>query len=129
MTETSSSPTTSEYELDDDRVLWRRIPPHHFGVGDARPSSAAFEDHPNGSPMSVTASGCGASIDDALRGHDGFALFGFTVRQARELGWRIGPAADIETNPGHYEVAGPKTRSKRRSIAKVGNRVVPPSSA
>ena len=37
--------------------LWRRIPPWHLvkddNLGRVRPSSAAFDNHPNGSPMSV----------------------------------------------------------------------------
>ena len=43
--------------IPDDAELWRRIPPWHFfhdaNLGQIRPWSAAFEDHPNGSPMSV----------------------------------------------------------------------------
>jgi len=43
--------------IPDDAERWRRIPPWHFfhdeNLRQIRPSSAAFEDHPNGSPMSV----------------------------------------------------------------------------
>jgi hypothetical protein len=35
-------------------TLWRRIPPFHFffdeNLGRNRPSTAAFEDHPDGTP-------------------------------------------------------------------------------
>jgi hypothetical protein len=41
----------------DGAELWRRIPSWHFiydeNLGRMRPSTAAFEDHPNRSPMSV----------------------------------------------------------------------------
>jgi hypothetical protein len=43
--------------ISDETELWRRIPPWHFfhdeNLGRIRPSSAAFENHPDGSPMSV----------------------------------------------------------------------------
>jgi len=42
-------------DIPDDAELWRRIPPRHYPQGDGRtwPSSAAFEDPPNGTWMSV----------------------------------------------------------------------------
>jgi hypothetical protein len=47
--------------IPDDAELWRRIPPWHFvddeNLRQIRPSSAAFEDDPDGSPMSVILGG------------------------------------------------------------------------
>ena len=53
-----ASPTYEDDEsILDDADLWRRIPPWHIvndnNRGGKRISKAAFEDHPDGSPMSV----------------------------------------------------------------------------
>lgn len=79
-----------------DAELWRRIPPWHFvhdgNTGQIRPSSAAFEDHPNGSPMSVILAQEAGDPQHALAGHQGFALASITAALAREHG--LGMARD-----------------------------------
>ncbi len=119
--------------IGDDEPLWRRIPPTHF-VFDKnlqcwRPSSAAFEDHPNGSPMSVV---LGQEVLDASRtaesvlaGHDHFGLVSFTAGLAREKcqGIRRNP---LPKEPAHAEVVGRKTKSVRRALAKGSGWIVPP---
>jgi hypothetical protein len=78
--------------IPDDAELWRRIPPWHFvddgNLGQIRPSSAAFEDHPDGSPMSVLLAVEAGDPQRALAGHQGFALASITAALARGAGVR-----------------------------------------
>jgi len=67
--------------------LLRRIPPWYFikdeNSGQIRPSSAAFGNHPNGSPMSVILADllaqAGRDPEAALVGHEEFALASITA--------------------------------------------------
>ena len=81
------SPYRDDPTIANDAPLWRRIPPWHFvfdeNIGKWRPSSAAFDDHPDGSPMSavlgqqvINSGRTAASILDA---YEGFALAYFTA--------------------------------------------------
>jgi len=76
--------------IPDDAELWRRIPPWHFvhdeNWGQIHPSSAAFEDDPDGSPMSVVLGAEASDPQRALAGHQGFALASITAALARGLG-------------------------------------------
>src|SRR5438876_11908353 len=77
--------------IPDEAELWRRIPPWHFvkdeNLGQIRPSKAAFDNHPNGSPMSVVLADVvvetGRGPDAVLAGHRGFALAAITAGLAR----------------------------------------------
>ena len=76
--------------LDEDS-LWRRVPPCHFvpdhNEGVIRPSSAAFTDHQNGTPMSVSLAK--ETVEAAvLEGHPGFALAAFSADSSnRSIGF------------------------------------------
>src|SRR3989304_4967403 len=86
---------TDDPTISDSEELWRRVPRYHFvideNLGAMRPSSAAFSDSPDGSPMPV----CIASICEtpsvALGSYaaDGYALAGFLAGLARQLGQGI----------------------------------------
>lgn len=106
--------------IPDENPLWRRIPPWHLiqvGQGNYRPSSAAFGDHPDGSPMSVFVVGAESNIDASLLGHPGFGLVEFSTGLARQLqqGVRRVPLAH---HLDHGEVFGRKTTGVKRAFSR-----------
>jgi len=117
----------------DEAPLWRRIPPDWWvfdgNLGRVRPSSQAFSDHANGSPMSVVLGNEvlaeGRSSADVLAGHGGFCLASITAALAREKeqGIRRDPLPD---EPAHAEVFGRKRMSVKNAFAKQATWVVPP---
>ena len=118
--------------LDEDG-LWRRIPPRHLIFDEnlrcVRPTSAAFEDHPNGTPMSVllekTILREGRGPEDAVQRHEGFSLGAITAGLARECRQRV--ARDpLPDEPAHALVCGKKTKGVRRTFAKQVEWVIPP---
>jgi hypothetical protein len=119
--------------LDDAERLLRRIPPWHFvfdlNIGRWRPSSAAFEDDPGGSPMSVFLA---SLLDDErlpLEGHPGYGLAAFTTGLAHECGLAVLLDSLSDSHPAahaHALVIGPKTGSVRRRLARGSEWVVPP---
>lgn len=123
---------TDDPSIPDDALLWPRIPPWHFTFDQReqrwRPSSAAFEDDPDGDPMSVVIAAESPGTDAVLAGaqHAGFALVAVTARLARQQRQVIvrAPTAD---EPAHAYVVGLKTTSIRRSFARKAIWVVPPS--
>jgi hypothetical protein len=95
-------------------------PPWHFihdeNLGQIRPSSAAFEGHPNGSPMSVLLAAEAGNPQNALVGHQGFALASITAALAREQG--LGVARDPRPDePAHAMVFGKKNKRISRRLA------------
>lgn len=121
-------------QVADDQHLWRRIPRRHFVADDntktVRCSSAAFENHPDGSPMSVLwgelVLSSGRAREDILRAHEGFALASFTAGLARQNKQIVSPDA-IENEPAHYLVVGEKTKRVRRALSKNSIWEVPPT--
>jgi hypothetical protein len=117
----------------DEADLWRRIPPKHFvkddNLGQVRPSSAAFENHPNGSPMSVVLADAviasSRAPDAVLTGHEGFALAAITAGLARECEQGIA-REPLPDEPAHAVVFGKKTNSVKKRLAKGSRWVVPP---
>ncbi len=119
--------------IPDDAFLWRRIPQQHFvldaNLGRQRPSSAAFEDHPNGTPMSVMLAAevirTERGPEDVLAGHEGFALAEFRAGLARSL--NQGVARDpVPEEPAHAVVFGKKSGSVRKTLAKESEWVIAP---
>jgi hypothetical protein len=120
--------------IEDDEGLLRRIPPHHFffdkNLGRWRPSSAAFDDHPDGSPMSVHLVTVLARHNlvrsTVLIGHVDYALARITaalVRSNRQGIYRH-PLPD---DPAHAEVFGPKSEGVRKRLAKGADWEIPPN--
>jgi hypothetical protein len=121
---------TDDPTIPDDAELWRRIPPWHFvddgNLGQIRPSSAAFEDDPSGSPMSVILGGESGDLQRALAGHEGFALASITAALARGLG--LGVARDPRPDePAHAVVFGRKNKRISRRLAMGSRWIIPPS--
>lgn len=116
--------------IPDEAELWCRIPPRWFHhdelLGRVRPAKAAFDDAPDGSPMSVVIGAEARSPDSVLAGHSGFALASFTAGLARECGQRI-TRAPTPDEPAHALVSGRKTDGVRRRLARGSTWVVPPA--
>jgi hypothetical protein len=127
------SPYTDDRSIADVAQLWRRIPPRLFifdhNLNCYRPSSAAFDDHPNGSPMSVVLGddilAAGRIPESALAGCVGFALATFSAGLARSKGQGV-VRAPLPEEPSHAEVFGRKTDSVRRTLAKGSRWVIAP---
>jgi len=132
-----------EYQDDesipDDSLLLRRIlsdPNIHIvwddNLGCWRPSSAAFDNDRNGNPMSVVLSvelvRLNRSMESALRGHkDGYSLASVTAGFTRNLSQIQKIVKDpTPEEPAHGLVAGKKTQSVRRNLAKNSQWIVEP---
>lgn len=122
--------------VDDDVLLLRRIPVNPACVvrdenlGCYRPSSAAFENHSNGTPMSVvlsdTLDALGREHESALGEYvENFSLASFKASTARACDQGISREPTDE-EPAHGEVFGEKPKSVRRKIAKSAEWIVPP---
>lgn len=113
--------------------LWRRIPPKHLvqdeNLGRLRPSTAAFEDHPNGSPMSVALAdvviGTGRTPLGLLAGLEAYALASITAGLARECGQGVS-REPLPNEPAHAVVFGRKTDRTRKRFSLECHWVVPP---
>jgi len=120
--------------IGNDAELWRRIPPDCLvpdgNLGGKRISSAAFCDHPNGSPMSVVLGQVVLEADrdanSVIDGHDDYCLASVTAGLARELQQGIARNPLLPEEPAHAEVFGKKTRSVRRRFAKEATWVIGP---
>lgn len=128
---------TDDISIKDAILLLRRVPskPKLTVIWDSnlncwRPSSAAFDDHKNGSPMSITLSDTlgeiGRSYESVLSGYeDGFSLAAITAGIVREhdQGAAREPTDD---EPAHGVVFGKKTRGVKRKLAKASVWIVEP---
>src|SRR5437879_3690071 len=124
---------TDDASIADTARLWRRIPPWHF-IYDAnlerwRPSSAVFDNDPDGGPMSVLLEDVvitsGRDAASALADHPGYALAAITAGLARAC--QQGVARDpTPSEPAHAVVFGPKPKSAQRRLAKQSSWVIPP---
>lgn len=124
---------TDDPKVSDEAVLWRCIPAWHFvfdkNRGRGRPKSAAFENHPDGTPMSILFADLveqdGRGPRDAVAGHEDFGLAAITAGLARRC--EQGVAHDpLPSEPAHGVVFGKKTYSVRKTFAKQAVWVIPP---
>lgn len=124
-----STAYTDDPTIPDDADLWRRIHPTHIifddNQGRVRPTSQAFTDSSNGSPMSVViATECGGP-DRVLAGYERYGLASFKARVARESG--LGIVRDpLPDQPAHALVFGPKSKKVQSQLAKATEWVVLP---
>ncbi len=115
----ADEPYRDDESIQNEWTLWRRIPPWHIvpdGDGGRRPSSAAFENDPDGDPMSVIIVEKGGDLERALEGHVGFGVAAVTVAAMRERGQQV-VFAPTDEEPAHGLVVG--TKHKRRFCKKV----------
>jgi len=117
----------------DDAELWRRMPPLHVvpdkNRGGKRISSAAFTDHPNGTPMSVVLGQdlleAGRDAYSVIVGHDNFCLASVTAELARSLEQGI-VRRPLNDEPAHAEVFGRKAAGVRKQFAREATWVIGP---
>jgi hypothetical protein len=127
---TGAEPTDDPSILGDD-PLWRRVHPTQVifdkNQGVHRPSSSAFADHPNGTPMSIVlgkdACAKGRTGEDLLVKFDGYSLTAITASVARKSK-QIVYRAPVPDEPDHAEVKGVKPKAVQRSFAKLATWVV-----
>jgi hypothetical protein len=113
--------------------LWRRIPLYHVIFDDNlrrfRPTSAAFDDDPDGSSTSVVLGELvfagGRGPNEVLAGHPNFALAAITAGFARSLGLAV-VRDPLPFEPAHALLVGDKTKSVKRALAKAATWIVPP---
>jgi hypothetical protein len=129
-----ASPTyKDDASILDDADLWRRIPPWHIvddnNRGGKRISKAAFEDHPDGSPMSVVLGqevlAAGRDPESIVASYDDFCLASVTAGLARSLKQGI-VRKPLDEEPAHAEVFGKKTDSVRRKFSRAAVWVIGP---
>lgn len=103
----------------DDEVLYRRVRNDQWNWAERRPSSAAFADSGDGSPMSVALRklmlDAGLPPEDLLQGHPRFGLVSFTAGQARELGLAVTSRPPVPGEPAHGWVSGGSRGAPRGS--------------
>ena len=120
--------------IPDDAELWRRIRLDAISVknqdGREIPSSAAFDDSSDGTPMSVALATVLLSPGRLIEGQRcPCGVASFMAGQARALGLRICRDDSGASYPGHAYVAGEKTRRARRALAKSCTWVISPEQA
>ncbi len=128
-----STGLTDDSTIGDEAALWRRVPPWHFvydaNLGRWRPSSAAFDNDPDGHPMSVVLGDQvvseGRDTGDVVAGHAGFALASLTAGLARSEGQGV-TRDPLPDEPAHALVFGNKSKSVQRRLAKGASWVIAP---
>jgi hypothetical protein len=116
--------------IPNEATLWRRVPDRHFvtdASGSIRPSSAAFDDDPDGDPMSTVLARPDRDPFPVLLGNGGWALAAINVGLIRELGWIVERRPEPE-EPDHVVVVGNKTQGQRKRVARECGWAIPPPS-
>jgi hypothetical protein len=117
--------------ISDSAELWRRIHPDLWtrddNTGQWRPSSSAFRDSSDGTPMSVVLAAPGRAPSTAVAEYQGYGLVVLTGGRVRQLGQRVCRAPTVE-EPDHVFVAGPKPKLISRALAKSATIVIGPAS-
>jgi hypothetical protein len=115
--------------IPDSTHVWRRISPNWIKYDSAqerrRPSSQAFQDSRDGTPMSVFLESELSTPAAALQGHTGYSLVALRVGYVRSLGLVVTRSPiRPEDPPGHAWVVGSKTASIRAKLARHATWVV-----
>lgn len=117
--------------ITDEMTLWRRISPLWWTfdakLGTHRVTSAAFEDHPDGSSMSVTIAEEAVGVDVLLDGHEGYGVASFPARVARHDCGQHLVRRPLPKNPAHAEVVGRKTDAVKKKLRLASTVLVQPS--
>lgn len=125
------SEDTDDISIGNGTDLWRRIPNwpkrvvYDENLGRQRPSSSNFDDHPNGTPMSVAIADGSVTACEALAEHPQFFLVGFTAGMARSLGLGV-VRRPLPGQAWHGEVPGKKTGRVKNELARAAIWVVAP---
>ena len=110
-------------------VLWRRVYPDHRYIhqepdGSYRASSLAFDDGPDGDPMSMYLAAEALDQEVVLAGHVTFGLASITAEVLPENRQII--VRDPTDIPGHVLVIGDKPHRVRQELAKAADLVRAP---
>ncbi len=120
-------------EISPEELLYRRIPGDdiNWKPSEQRPTSAAFGDSRDDSPMSVALgsllSRAQMKPDDLLKGYDRFGLVRFTAANARAQGLAVAIRPPRPGEPAHGWVVGNKTHACRKRLKACCEVVVAPS--
>ena len=117
----------------DDEQLFRRIPPEWVvddpKTGGKRPSSQAFQDNRDGSPMSVQLQEVleenQIPVETIIEGHENFSVASITAGFARKNSQGI-IRAPLDNDPAHAEVFGKKPKSVMRNFSHNSIWIIPP---
>lgn len=120
-----------DLSITDEADLWRRIHPKQVvpdkNTGQLRPSSAAFQNSTNNSPMSILIAEIVLKSDrdtsDVLSSYPGFSLAVFTAGIARKCNQGVKRDA-LPDEQAHGLVFGKKTPGVRRKLAELSKWVV-----
>ena len=122
----TAPPPEDDPTILNDADLWRRIFPGWWlrdkGSGAYRLSSAAFDDSPDKTPMSVTIATEAPGYHILLDGHVGYGLLAITAGLARQ-NRQILVRDPRPENPAHAHVVGKKTGSVKDAL-RVGARIL-----
>ena len=109
-------------EIPVDDVLYRRVRSVDWNPGERRPTSAAFSDSKNGTPMSVVLRSLltadARTPESTLDVHPGFGLVAIAVGSARAMGFAVAIRPAVVGEPAHAWVVGKKTQGLRKRLAK-----------
>jgi hypothetical protein len=108
--------------IPDEAILWRRVPSIHWVMDSRtltrRPSSAAFEDHPDGSPMSAALAAEMTGPEELLQGLPTFGIVAFTAGFARRECQQSVVRDPAPDKPWHVHVVGRKTDGVRKRFCR-----------
>lgn len=119
--------------IPDNAALWRRIPPGWWiqdeNLGRLRPTSAAFDDHRDGTAMSVLIEeivlSTGRCSDDILAPYEGYAMASIRAGFARKCSLGV-MREPLPEEPAHAVVFGKKSKAIRAKLAVTCEWVVDP---
>src|SRR5438067_3314704 len=99
------------FQIEQTDILWRRVPPSHVIFDNNRqrfrPSKDSFNDHPNGTPMSVFIARICVDPRQALAGNVDFALVAVPVEYVKQTcGLTVEAAPRVDQPPGHAHAIG-----------------------
>jgi hypothetical protein len=117
MTNTGGPP--DDHTIANAAELWRRIFPDwwipDYNTGTRRLSTAAFQDAPDRTPMSVAIAAECAGPEELLSDYDGYGLAAFTAGSARACRQGVVRAPTKEL-PAHAHVVGKKTTGVKKCL-------------
>lgn len=126
-------PYVDDKSIADTTELFRRINPEQIvqddNTGERRPSSAAFNDSSDESPMSValgdTLQAAGRSPESTIASYPAWGLVAITARVARDCEQAI-VRDPVPEEPAHGLVAGKKTGGRKNTFKRAARWVVLP---
>ena len=104
-----------DLEIPDDAIVWRRVVALHYDPATHLPTTAAFSDSSDKTPMSGTIAPAGSSVAEYAKRWKVPGVVQFTVGQLRLLGFGVTWIPD-DDDPYHVGIHGPKTPSRKKNL-------------